>query len=269
MAATQSLDTSAASRLVYETLDLIVDNVPLQLSTVRRHSNHTTLAPILLLHGFGSTKEDYTDLVHHPSFKGRPFLTYDAPGCGATHCADLSALSIPFLVRTARAVLAHYAITSFHLAGHSMGGLTGLLLACEEGPRVLSFIDIEGNVAPEDCFLSRQIVTHPHADPEGFLAACVDRARRAPEYAPALYAAALPGKVRAGAVCGIFESVVRLSDEGALMGRFLGLQCPRMFMYGEQNAELSYLGTLEENGVELAEVPFARHWPMYSNAVEM
>jgi hypothetical protein len=28
---------------------------------------------------------------------------YDAPGCGETACADLSKISIPFLVETARA----------------------------------------------------------------------------------------------------------------------------------------------------------------------
>lgn len=34
------------------------------------------------------------------------------------------------------------------------------MLAHEEHERVISFVDIEGNVAPEDCFLSRQIFTH-------------------------------------------------------------------------------------------------------------
>ncbi|WP_399476426.1 hypothetical protein [Streptomyces sp. TRM68367] len=46
-----------------------------------------------------------------------------------------------------------------------MGGLTALLLGHQQPDRVLSFVDIEGNVAPEDCFLSRQIVTHPRTTP--------------------------------------------------------------------------------------------------------
>ena len=40
-------------------------------------------------------------------------------------------------------------------------------------------------------------------------------------------------------------------------------------MYGEQNATLSYLTSLDRHGVELAEIPLSGHWPMYSNPVAM
>lgn len=41
-----------------------------------------------------------------------------------------------------------------------------------------------------------------------------------------------------------------------------------MFMFGEENRGLSYLGRLEE-GVELAEIVDSGHFPVYSNPVEM
>jgi pimeloyl-ACP methyl ester carboxylesterase len=63
--------------------------------------------------------------------------------------------------------------------------------------------------------------------------------------------------------------MVELSDHGNLMRRFLALRFPRMFMYGEQNRSLSYLGELRGNGVELAEIPQSAHFPMYSNPPEM
>ncbi|CAM5602454.1 alpha/beta fold hydrolase [Streptomyces aurantiogriseus] len=186
-----------------ERLDLRVAGVDLAVAAVRRDGDD---APVVFLHGFGSTKEDYADVALHGAFAGRPFLAYDAPGCGETACEDLSAISLPFLVRTAQAVLARAGITRFHLVGHSMGGLTALLLAHQEPDRVLSFVDVEGNVAPEDCFLSRQIVTHPADDPEHFLADFAERVRRSPQLAGALYAAGLRHRVRPGAVRGIFES---------------------------------------------------------------
>ncbi|WP_203614393.1 alpha/beta hydrolase [Streptomyces sp. SID13726] len=247
-----------------ERLDLRVDGVDLSVAASRRDGTGT---PVVFLHGFGSTKEDYADVALHPAFAGRPLLAYDAPGCGETTCEDLSRVSIPFLMRTARAVLERVGIVRFHLVGHSMGGLTGLLLAHLEPDRVLSFVDIEGNVAPEDCFLSRQILTHPSDDAEDFLADFTERARRAPQFASALYAAGLPHKVRADAVRAIFESMVDLSDHGDLMTKFLSLPFPRMFLYGEQNASLSYLTKLAANGVELAEIAQSGHWPMYSNPV--
>ncbi|GAA3777584.1 hypothetical protein GCM10022403_010460 [Streptomyces coacervatus] len=254
------------SRLTHEHVSLRVDDTALRIATVRRDGD---LAPVVFLHGFGSTKEDYVDFLHQPAFTGRPFLAYDAPGCGETVCADPAKVSIPFLVRTAQEVLRQSGIERFHVVGHSMGGLTALMLAHQEPYRVLSFVDIEGNVTPEECFLSRQIVTHPAADDEGFFNGFVERARRSTESSSALYAASLLHKVRPGAVRGIFESMVELSDHGDLLAKFLSLPFPRLFMYGEQNAHLSYLPELAANGVELAEVPHSGHWPMYANPVWM
>jgi len=160
-------------------------------------------------------------------------------------------------------------IGCFHLVGHSMGGLTALMLASRQPERVLSFVDIEGNVAPEDCFLSHQIVSHPADDDEAFMQDFIDRNRRSPAYASPLFASSLRHKVRAGAVRGIFESMVDLSDHGDLMTTFLCLPFPKMFMYGEQNAHLSYLPQLAAAGVELAEIPRCGHFPMYSNPPAM
>ena len=252
--------------LARETLTLSVQGVDLQIAAMRRAGK---LAPILYLHGFGSTKEDFADIVRHPAFAERAVVAYDAPGCGATHCGDLSKISIPFLVATARAVLERFGIHRFHLVGHSMGGLTALLLAHEEPQRVLSFIDIEGNVAPEDCFLSRQVIDYPAESAQAFFDDFIERAWHSPFYSCPLYAASLRHKVRAEAVRGIFRSMVELSDHGDLMTKFLSLPFPRMFMYGEQNGSLSYLPYLRTHGIELAEISRSGHFPMYSNPVDM
>jgi pimeloyl-ACP methyl ester carboxylesterase len=250
------------NELAYERMHLRVDDVDLSVATVARGGE---LAPLVFLHGFGSTKEDYVDIAYEPAFDRRPFLAYDAPGCGETTCENLSRVSIPFLVETADAVLQRAGIRRFHLIGHSMGGLTALMLAHQDPDRVLSFINIEGNIAPEDCFLSRQVLTHPSDDAESFFDDFIERTRRSPFYSNALYAVSLRHKVRPDAVRGIFESMVRLSDHGDLMSKFLALPCPRMFMYGEQNSSLSYLSKLDANGVELARIPYSAHFPMYSN----
>ncbi len=251
----------ASQRLAFD-----IDGVALDVAAIHRDGDK---APILFLHGFGSTKEDYADIVLHNAFDGHPLIAYDAPGCGETSCSDLSGVSINLLLQTALQVLAHYQVDRFHLIGHSMGGLTALLLANQLGERVLSFTNIEGNIAPEDCFLSRQIVDYPNADAEAFFDDFIERTRHAPAYASALYAASLRHKVRAAAVRGIFSSMVELSDHGLLMEKFLALPCRKMFMYGAQNAGLSYLAHIERHGVRLCEVPHCGHFPMYSNPAFM
>ena len=137
-----------------------------------------TREPIVFLHGFGSTKEDYADIVRHVAFNDRPFLAYDAPGCGETRCSDVKKISIPLLVETALAMVDKLGFSRFHLVGHSMGGLTALMLAHAHPERVLSFVDIEGNIAPEDCFLSRQAIDYPDGDDDQFFADFIARTHR-------------------------------------------------------------------------------------------
>ncbi|KOV84531.1 alpha/beta fold hydrolase [Nocardia sp. NRRL S-836] len=248
---------------VHELLRLRVNGVNLKIAAARTTGR---LAPVVFLHGFGGTKEDYTDVVLRPAFHDRPVIVFDAPGCGASECADLAAVDIPFLADTARAVVDHLGVNRFHLVGHSMGGVSGLLLAHRQPGRVLSFVNMHGNLTPQDCFLSRPALSGHRPD---FFAAFAEDVRRAPGYAAALYATGLPHKVRRGAARGILESMVELSDHGGLMPKFLSLPCPRMFLYGEEHAGLPYLPQLDANGVELAEIPHSGHFPMYSNPVAM
>jgi hypothetical protein len=77
-----------------------------------------------------------------------------------------------------------------------MGGLTALLLAHQDPGRILSFTYSEGNIAPEDRFLSLQVLTHPADDAESFFDDFIDRTRHAPFYSSALHAASLRHKVR-------------------------------------------------------------------------
>jgi pimeloyl-ACP methyl ester carboxylesterase len=249
-----------------ECFTLDVAGTHLEVSAIHRDGPR---APVVFLHGFGSTKEDYADLVHHADFHGRPFLAFDAPGCGETICSDLLRISIPFLVATAETLLDRVGFEHFHLVGHSMGGLTALLLAESNPERVLSFTNIEGNLASEDCFLSRQIVGYETADPTAFFEAFIARTYMQSAFSSALYAATLRNRVRAGAVRGIFTSMVELSDNRDLMSKFIGLPCPKTFMYGDQNSGLSYLGHLSAQGVHLACIAQCGHFPMYSNPPAM
>jgi pimeloyl-ACP methyl ester carboxylesterase len=251
-----------SNNLTKEFITIEVNGVKLRIACMHREGRRP---PVVFLHGFGSTKEDYADLACCPQFKDRRTIAFDAPGCGETECADLSALSIPFLQHTAERVLEQYGVGRFHLAGHSMGGLAALLLACDGGNSILSFTNIEGNLAPEDCFLSRQILEHPAGDPDGFLKTLADRAWQSRTFSHRLFASALPYKVRTEAVAPIFRSMVEITDNERLLAKFTGLACPTMFVYGDQNRSLSYLGTLMRRGVQLAEIERSGHWPMYAN----
>lgn len=250
----------------HEALYISVEGVTIDVALTRRDG---ALPPIVFLHGFGGSKEDYLDIALHQSFKDHAFIAFDAPGCGKTSITDFTKMSISFLVKTTQAILQELNVQHFHLVGHSMGGLTGLELATLCPEAVLSFVNIKGNLGPEDCFLSRQIFTWAEEDPELFLTQFIQRNYHSPLFSAPLYASSVRHKVQAQAVRGIFESMVERSDEGDLLAKFLSLSCPRVFMYGEQYNTLSYLPTLRMSGVSLAEIPYCGHFPMYSNPVAM
>ncbi len=249
-----------------EFVELDVGGLKLRIATMTRQGRRV---PIVFLHGFGSTKEDFADIVRFRQFDDRPVIAFDSPGCGASECDDMSTISIPFLQETAERVINHYGISKFHLVGHSMGGLAALLLAHHKPSAVLSFTNVEGNLHSEDCFLSRQVVEHAEQDSEQFMAEFVARTRQMPGFSCALYATGLKHKVRTAAVRPIFRSIVDLSDHGDLLDKFAALPFPRQFMYGDENRSLSYLARLQEHGVQLSEVPHCGHFPMYANPLTM
>ncbi len=257
---------SDTQQLIWETIELRINELSISLSVVRRDG---PLVPILFLHGFGGTKEDYVDIALNKSFNGRPFIAYDAPGSGESNMSDLSQLSMPLLASIAEAVLSHYQVNQYHLVGHSMGGLVSVLLAQRQSSSVRSFINIKGNLAPEDCFLSRQVLEYPSEDPELFVNEFIKRTRQSPLYSNGLYAACLRSKVHASVFRPIFESMVEITDNRNLLQSFEGFKFPRMYMFGEQYATLTYLPRLTRAGVELAQISHSGHFVMYSNPVAM
>lgn len=243
-------------------LELDIQGTAVSLSGIRRKGDRPAL---LSLHGFGSTKEDYADLCMHPAFDGRDLIAYDAPGFGASTLSDPTKLSMGFLEDLTRAVLDQLGVEKCHLSGHSMGGLSGLLFAHHNPNRVLSFMSIEGNVAPEDCFLSRQIVEFPADSAQEFMDNFRARVAQRSEYGSRLYAQTLPWKVEATSAEPIFTSMVDISDNEPLLNFIGSLPVPRAFIYGAQNANLSYLPSLPYRGVNAIEIPHSGHFPMYSN----
>ena len=250
------------SNMRHDVLDLHHAGARLRIAYHRRTGH---LPPVVSLHGFGSTKEDYADLALLPGFADRDLIAFDAPGFGASEIDRPELLSIPFLAEVTTIVLDALDVPKAHLTGHSMGGLTALVLAYTDPGRVLSFFDIEGNLAPEDCFLSRQIVDFPAATPDAFLEDFQTRVRARPELGSALYAATLPFKVRPASIAPVFRSMVELSDTEPLLDMMAALPCPKAFVYGAQNRHLSYLPDLPGRDVQVIELDHAGHFPMYTN----
>lgn len=235
---------------------------PLEISVwIRRAAGSRVLT---YLHGAGGTKEEVFDAVHEESVAGFTLAAFDFPGCGRSpYPGDLR---IDDLVDVTREALSSLGIRRTVLAGHSMGGLAALLLARRHPGTVAGFINIEGNLGPEDCFLSRRAVEDPAAaDPDRFVRELAGKLALEPRRGYALYAARLPHTFRPAACVDYFRSIVEHSDRGDLLEQFLALEMPAAFVHGVENRSLPYLPRLRKAGVTIVEIPRSGHFPMLTN----
>jgi pimeloyl-ACP methyl ester carboxylesterase len=109
---------------------------------------------IVFIHGFGSAKEHFRYAFNSPSLEEFTLLAVDLIGFGQSRGPDEFEYAMNEQATLVIELLDNLKIESFHLCGHSMGGLIAMNVAEQEPRRVLSFIDIEGNLTPEDCFIS-------------------------------------------------------------------------------------------------------------------
>jgi pimeloyl-ACP methyl ester carboxylesterase len=114
-------------------------------------------APIVFVHGFGSAKEHFRyafDSIHLEEY---PLIAMDLVGFGRSRGPDGFGFSMEEQARVVFRVLERLEVGSFHLCAHSMGALAAMSMAERQPKRILSLVDMEGNLTPEDCTISGRV----------------------------------------------------------------------------------------------------------------
>lgn len=221
---------------------------------------------LLYLHGLGSSKRDVLPVIHEDLFAEYSLVALDFPGCGESPYYAHTALTISNLAELTDQFISRLGLTSVTVIGHSMGGLTGLFLT-ERCKAVKQFINIEGNLAAEDCFLTREVVQYNFGEfvAKDFLGNLKRRLARSSHPGVRIYSAYFQKEVVERAFFDYSYSLVNYSDNFALIDLFTTLTIPVMFVHGSANAHLSYIPTLKQKGVRTAEIADSHHWPLYDN----
>ncbi|HUV80844.1 MAG TPA: alpha/beta hydrolase [Candidatus Bathyarchaeia archaeon] len=252
------LDTMQSQKL-----EIVYKDHPLQIDYFIRRGEEET---VMYLHGLGCSKNDFFEAVSRAELQSYTLVAFDFPGCGNSPYSENISLGIDDLVELTHLVVSALPIDDFVIIGHSMGGLVALLFVERYGEHVKGFINVEGNLAPEDCFFSREVAQHSftHFTTTAFkdikhrLACSKNQGFRK-------YAETLESCASEKAFFDCCPSLVDYSDHGTLIQRFIALKIPTMFVYGSENRTLSYLPTLKESGCELVEIPRSNHFPGYDN----
>jgi pimeloyl-ACP methyl ester carboxylesterase len=219
---------------------------------------------ILYVHGLGCSKDDFIDAAHQENLRDYTLAGFDFPGCGNSPYPENTCLDIDDLVEITRMTVLQMSLGNAVIIGHSMGGLVALLY-CERYPEgIKGFINIEGNLAPEDCFFSREAAQYTLPDfQKKVLPSLRLRLSCSPNRGLQRYADTMK-RSSPKAFHDLCPSLVAYSDNGNLIERFLRLPIPKMFVYGSENRSLSYLPRLRKD-CEVAEIADSGHFPAYDN----
>jgi pimeloyl-ACP methyl ester carboxylesterase len=221
---------------------------------------------ILYLPGLGCSKVDFAEAANILWLQNHTLVAFDFPGSGNSPYPANIKYGIDDLVEITNIVVCRLKLNHLIIIGHSMGGLVALLYAEKYPEHVKGFINIEGNLASEDCFFSRRIAGY---SPGGFTRELLDgfqeklarsKSRGIREYAGTL-------KSASEKACYDYAApLVDYSDNGGLIERFIRLDMPKIFVHGSENHGLSYIPELKERGCKVVEIPDSGHFPFYDNA---
>jgi len=223
----------------------------------------------VLLHGLGSFGRCFRDAPESPVLKGRAILIPDLPGFGSSPAPEEFPFTMEAQAESIAALCRSVGLRSLAVVGHSMGGAVGIALAEKWLGTVTHFACAVGNLVPEDCFFSRDIVRMGESafETRGF-AEYTERFRPSEEERVASRST-YHESLRMTSARAIFRSsvdLVRISDEEDLLGRFLALPCPKIYLCDSGNPVAAPIeAALAGAGIPLVTVPRTGHALMEDN----
>lgn len=244
----------------FRELAIVYRKQPLQIEYLLRRGPKDA---VLYLQGLGCSKDDFIGATNIRELQPYTLVAFDFPGCGNSPYPEDMTLGIDDLVEITDIVVSRLNLGDFVVIGHSMGGLVALLYVEKYGEQVKGFINVEGNLASEDCFFSRKVANYGST---GFTKEVLKSyqqklaqsdSKGAQQFAEALQSASEK------ALFYYASPLVDYSDNGNLISRFTGLEIPKLFVHGSENRWLSYIARLEDSGCEVAEIPDSGHFPGY------
>lgn len=226
----------------------------LGIAVSRREGNRGV---IFAIHGLGCTK-DWFGLREIGDFT---CLSIDLPGFGDSERPHNFGYRLEDHAHVCKLLIESAGLEKVHLTGHSMGGAIGLILIQMIPERIMSFVNVEGNLVPPD--------SRPPLEPnenefkqtfETDLAYYRDHSRE--PHSQTIYEWAMRSDA-----CAYYRSqhsLSKWSHSGRLLKMFLSLKIPKVFVYGDRNANNPGPGSVQDR-VQTIIIPESGHFMMLDN----
>lgn len=230
-----------------------------------------SMGTILFLHGLGGAKENFWWATKHKALNGHNLISFDNPGTGNSSYYPETGLNVDDLVEITSLFINRLISENFYLLGASMGGLTMLNYILKYGhSKVKGLINIEGNLALEDCMFSGKVIKYSYEEfmSSGFHGG-IQEMRQNPSCGYQTIANNIELNTDPTSYYNYSFQTVTFSSNGGLLKSFINLPLPKIFLHGDKNSHLSYIQELEHSGVLVKEISGSDHFLFYDNPADL
>lgn len=130
-----------------------------------RHNGIDLVRPtILFLHGIGESGLCFLEAFHDSKLTEFNLIVPDLIGFGKSSRAEDCDYRFSRQIVRLSSLLGELGVSKFNLVGHSMGGMIGTQYCQQHGDRILSFVNIEGDLTSDNRFIVESAI---QADVDG------------------------------------------------------------------------------------------------------
>jgi pimeloyl-ACP methyl ester carboxylesterase len=228
--------------------------------------------PVVFVHGLANSSAYFDDAGERHELEGRGIVALDLPGFGRTAAPEGFGFTMEEQAQVVGGLVDALGLSDLTLVGHSMGGTIAVLAAYALGARLAELVVAEGKLQLEPNVWSSRIAAEP---PESWERTFADMQRRAEivvrggmlrrrvhairRAAPALR------QTTARAMQASAIALQTTASDPTLYERFMTLDRPRRYLFGDQNVHVTLFKRLEADGATIGIVPRAGHQMMLDN----
>jgi pimeloyl-ACP methyl ester carboxylesterase len=223
---------------------------------------------IIFLHGLGCCQDAYNVVWTHPGFDEYSILTFDQVGHGSSGKPEEFSYDMAAQADVCKLLIEKLGLECIHIVGHSMGGGIALLLIDKMLNKTKSFTNLEGNLIRHDSYLSGYILkkyTYEDFKIHGF-DEIIEEISISKDKNSQLVASWVE-RTEPYSFYRSSESLVEWSNSNRFFELFMNLDLPKIYVFGDQNADLPVLQKLGRK-LKTVSISNSGHFMMLDNPQE-
>lgn len=244
---------------------MIQKNLKIGGLSISAHLREAGSCWLVFLHGLQSCKTLFDPLFQDPRFNEFSILAIDLVGFGHSSKPEDFSYDLTEQAEVFQKALESLGIQEMHLIGHSLGGMVGTLLLDRLGSKIISFINMEGNLVHKDCGLSAEVARIPYSEfQENMFVKIKSDLERSSDPGVSLRSQWIE-RIPDYAFYKTCQSIVTWSESKKLLEIFGRARQRKLYLCGERNR---WKAEVLPKDIAVAEIPGAGHFMIMENAVE-